>query len=113
MNDLRKAAELALDALENHTAIKHPQQIQYRDDAIEALRQALTQPEQEPYGYFGYDFRIDAWIKNPDDIRGIPFYTAPPSIEAAVLAEREACAKVAKEFSVIGVANAIRARSEK
>ena len=89
MTDLRKAAELALDALENHTAIKHPQQIQYRDDAIEALRQALAQPEQEPYGYFGYDFRIDAWIKNPDDIRGITFYTAPPKREWVGLTDEE------------------------
>ena len=32
----------ALDALENHTAIKHPQQISYRDDAIAALRAALS-----------------------------------------------------------------------
>jgi len=35
---------LALDALEHHTAIKHPQQMHYRDTAIEALRQALEQP---------------------------------------------------------------------
>jgi len=41
MSDLRKAAQQALDALENHTAIKHPQQRAYRDDAIEALRAAL------------------------------------------------------------------------
>ena len=66
MSDLRKAAEMALEALENHTAIKHPQQVYYRDNAIEALRQALAmerfsevnqeieealkQPEQEPLG---------------------------------------------------------------
>ena len=31
----------ALDALENHTAIKHPQQIYYRDSAITALRERL------------------------------------------------------------------------
>ena len=41
MSDLRQAAMLALDALENHAAIKHPQQIHYRDAAIEALRDAL------------------------------------------------------------------------
>jgi hypothetical protein len=40
-----EAMKLALDALENHTAIKHPQQMHYRDTAIEALRQALEQPE--------------------------------------------------------------------
>ena len=36
-----KACEMALDALENHTAIKHPQQAHYRDSAIEALREVL------------------------------------------------------------------------
>lgn len=41
MSNLRQAAEQALEALENHTAIKHPQQIHYRDAAIEALRAAL------------------------------------------------------------------------
>jgi hypothetical protein len=40
-----EAMKLALDALENHTAIKHPQQMHYRDTAIEALRQALEQRE--------------------------------------------------------------------
>ena len=42
----QEAMRLALDALENHTAIKHPQQMHYRDTAIEALRQALEQPER-------------------------------------------------------------------
>ena len=41
-----EAMKLALDALENHTAIKHPQQMHYRDTAIEALRQALEQSER-------------------------------------------------------------------
>jgi hypothetical protein len=40
--------EMALEALENHTAIKHPQQRGYRDDAIAALRAALAEPVQEP-----------------------------------------------------------------
>ena len=42
-----EALKLALDALENHTAIKHPQQIYYRDKAITAIKEALAQ-EQEP-----------------------------------------------------------------
>ena len=41
----REAMKLALDALENHTAIKHPQQRYYRDRAIDALRAALDAPE--------------------------------------------------------------------
>jgi len=31
----------ALEALENHTAIKHPQQRHYRDAAIDALKERL------------------------------------------------------------------------
>ena len=100
MTDLRKAAEMALKYFEDA----------YEVDVIEfeikeTLRQALAEPansttdfvepkapsqtEQEPYGYFGYDFRLDAWIQNPDDIRGIPFYTAPPKREWVGLTERE------------------------
>ena len=46
-----KALKLALEALENHTAIKHPQQIHYRDSAIAAIKEALAQPEQEPVAF--------------------------------------------------------------
>ena len=46
---LRQAAQQALDALENHTAIKHPQQIHYRDAAIESLRTALEAPTPAEY----------------------------------------------------------------
>jgi hypothetical protein len=60
MTDLRKAAEMALEALESHTEIKHPQQRWYRDQAIDALRAAL---EQKPIEYYGHDgkhkIRID------------------------------------------------------
>jgi hypothetical protein len=38
-----------VDALENHSAIKHPQQIHYRDAAIEAGKKAIAELEsQEP-----------------------------------------------------------------
>jgi hypothetical protein len=44
--------KIMLDALENHTAIKHPQQIHYRDRAIEAGRQAIADFEkQEPLAW--------------------------------------------------------------
>ena len=48
----REAMLLALDALENHTAIKHPQQMHYRDTAIEALRQALEQPDDAAWARY-------------------------------------------------------------
>jgi hypothetical protein len=41
-----EAMKQALEALENHTAIKHPQQIYYRDAAIESLRAAIKQYDQ-------------------------------------------------------------------
>jgi hypothetical protein len=41
-----------VDALENHSAIKHPQQIHYRDEAIEAGKQAIAALEsQEPVAW--------------------------------------------------------------
>ena len=46
----QEALKLALYALENHTAIKHPQQIHYRDKAITAIKKALAQT-QEPVAY--------------------------------------------------------------
>ena len=86
MNDLRKAAEMALEALEAHAdfGIK-------ADKAIEALRQALAQPEQEPV----------AWIRSGDDQLSLtkgknggymvwkPLYTAPTSKPWASLTDDE------------------------
>ena len=43
MNDLRKAAEMALEALEAHADIGIKS-----DKAVKALRQALDKPEIEP-----------------------------------------------------------------
>ena len=50
-----EAMKMALEALEHHTAIKHPQQIHYRDAAITALREALAQPDvgMEPVAWEG------------------------------------------------------------
>ena len=37
-----------------------------------------TQPAQEPFGYFRYDARLDAWVQNCGNNQGTPFYTTPP-----------------------------------
>jgi hypothetical protein len=47
MNDLRKAAEMALDALEDIFG-KEKKDV----GAIQALRQALAQPEQRPANFY-------------------------------------------------------------
>ena len=76
MTDLRKAAEMALEALHNID-----QSNNY--DAIEALRQALAQPEQEPVGWLNANEGVDAyaftWRKK--ETHDIPLYTAPPKRE--------------------------------
>ena len=79
---------------------------------IEALRQAIEQAEydnltvkfgerakeylveakkswQEPFGYFQLDLRMDAWVQNRDNKKGVPFYTAPPKREWVGLTDEE------------------------
>ena len=34
--------------------------------------------EQEPFGYFQYDIRLDAWVRNRKSNRGAAFYIRPP-----------------------------------
>ena len=78
----QEALKLALEALENHTAIKHPQQIYYRDKAITALRKALAQ-EQEPVAWRwgikklngSYEWRYSL---NKTKSNSVPLYTQPP-----------------------------------
>jgi len=35
----------------------------------------------EPFGYFQFDLRLDAWVLNRDSNKGVAFYTAPPKKE--------------------------------
>ena len=48
----------------------------------EALRNAadlLEQAQQaEPFGYFQFDLRLDAWVQNRHSDKGVAFYTSPP-----------------------------------
>ena len=81
MTDLRKAAEMALDALEDSM---YPQKKQF--DAIIELRQALAQPEQEPVctkiegnQFETFKVRYEDAIKLKDLPVGTKLYTAPPS----------------------------------
>ena len=81
-----------VDALENHSAIKHPQQIHYRDAAIQAGKQAISELEsQEPVAWifqndetgrmtFAESQQIEHnWEKaNPRYKKINPLYTHPP-----------------------------------
>jgi hypothetical protein len=98
MTNLRKAAEMALEALERGTtglAIR----------AIPALRQALAQPEQEPVAWMVRDqvdgCRYPSALKNPvGSINGEsqPLYTAPPKREWQSLTDDEIKAIVGQDW---------------
>ena len=83
MSDLRKAAEMALEFVEWFASDDHSVRPQHKaPEVVEALRQALAQPEQEPVGYVTIE-TISSWAKVPSikwfkkPTQG-PLYTAPP-----------------------------------
>ena len=111
MTDLRKAAEMALETLEEinkfsigENAICLPAEI---DGAMEALRQALAQPvdavnmsqervdetvkrEHEPVAWVIEDGEVDYYTDVVAKIKpGTPLYTAPPKREWVGLSEKE------------------------
>ena len=92
MSDLRKAAKMALDALDMYRE-HDAKNIGLADAAYEALRQALAQPEQEPVGYVTIE-TISSWAKVPSikwfkkPTEG-PLYTAPPKREWVGLTDEE------------------------
>ena len=91
MDDLRKAAELALEACEhlNRTGDTQVFDLCYADKVIPALRQALAQPEQEPVGYVT-DSGKSAYILLGVDLEDdTPLYTAPPKREWVGLTDDE------------------------
>ena len=109
MNDLRKAAEMALEALEIWEKMQpNTSASAVRVPAIQALRQALAKQDNHE------SLRKAAWDRIAE---------LEEALEKAVLAEREACAKVCEELVLAYVGNAsatanqcaeaIRARGEK
>jgi hypothetical protein len=81
-----KALDLALEALESCDVVYTfgnggYQQFDHLsvDIAITAIKQALVEPAQElgpePFGYFQYDIRLDAWVQNRINNKGVAFYT--------------------------------------
>ena len=78
-----EAMRLALEALELSSVTVDSFGVQQKtNEAITALREALAQaqPQQEPvgpepFGYFQYDIRLDAWVQNRINDKGVAFYT--------------------------------------
>ena len=102
MTDLRKAAEMALEALEwNYgTDLENIENcmawLDKMNATIPALRQALAQPEQEPVAW-GFRLKDGAIldIKNADEHEGyekiytVPLYTTPSNREWVGLTDED------------------------
>ena len=88
MSDLRKAAEMALEVLEELQFINAS--FLKCDKAAEALRQALLQPEQEPVACIGTTGEL-MWLNKPKVIynKPQPLYAAPPKREWVGLTDDE------------------------
>ena len=89
MTDLRKAAEMALEALEDVFDLENKDV-----EAIQALRQALAEPANSTTGFV----EPVAWIEKHKDYlavsadpfeNAIPVYTAPPKRDWVGLTEDE------------------------
>ena len=110
MTDLRKAAELALEALELECTDINGDKVDLVTPAIAAIRQALEQPEQEPVAWSVLDKRRGKhWYtheskytaqyyanlyshREPDgspSMEVTPLYTAPPKREWQGLTDEE------------------------
>jgi len=73
-----EALKLALEALE-YFSDTSPNMAgkAHAEDAITAIKAAL-EAKDEPFGYFRYDLRLDAWVQSRDSNQGVAFYTTPP-----------------------------------
>ena len=82
MSELRKAAQQALEALKN--TVEHlPVHFDEHFEAIEALRTALAQPEQEPVAWWDGKESVvfmhdEIYTPNWTDYWTRPLYTHPP-----------------------------------
>jgi hypothetical protein len=41
------------------------------------MTKEVKQEQDEPYGYFRYDIRLDAWVQSRDNNKGVALYTKP------------------------------------
>ena len=117
---------LAQPDIEVKASVHIEEELRRLHEENKALRDRLAQPEPEPVAWLSKCYNEDneflgytLWDRDIGE-ESFPVYTTPPSIEAAVLAEREACADVA-DIALLGcersimdrVVRAIQARGEK
>jgi len=78
----RELMQQALEALQYASDETKPENLYGCDclicKTINALRDRLAQPNQEPVGWFGYDTGVRVWFEtNKGDDDSIPLYKAP------------------------------------
>ena len=75
-----EALKLALEALTHlqPNALTIFYTIGNRDKAIKAIREALSQPEQEPVAWMGAHDHTDLYYRKPPQVDVVPLYTTPP-----------------------------------
>jgi hypothetical protein len=58
-------------------------QVEILSDALAESRRevAALKAVQEPFGYFRYDMRLDAWVQSRNSNQGTAFYTTPPAAQ--------------------------------
>jgi hypothetical protein len=91
MSKQREALEIALEAMEDHAKQYPHMQKGYTLDAIEALREALAEPEQKPTGIIrtigGYpdesQHTVEWLVKHKDLHDGDKLYASPPARKPA------------------------------
>jgi hypothetical protein len=103
-----EALQMALDAMVNRLAFGA---VRY-EQAIEAIRTALAQPEPEPVAWFNSNEAVDAyalsWHKK--ETHDTPLYTAPPKREWVGLTHKDYWELVQKTMSFNEVVEAIEAK---
>jgi len=70
---MKEALRLALEALGNSWTEPNNEQYEIEKKTITAIKAAL-EAEDEPFGFFQYDIRLDAWVQNRINNKGVAFY---------------------------------------
>ena len=66
------------------TAIKQARALDKKAENARELGLDYEPAQQEPFGYFRYDLRLDAWVQNRAGLTGTPLYTSPPAQQEPV-----------------------------
>jgi hypothetical protein len=79
---MKEALKMALEALNDLAAwhdgevgghMDEPYSAEVAREAITAVKAAL-EAKDEPFGFFQYDIRLDAWVQNRINNKGVAFY---------------------------------------